>query len=196
MNKKQLRPDTTLYPVPVVLVTCASAGTPNVLTINRIASCNAEPPMLCFAIRPARRSHQVIDQAGECVVNLPWPNMEPVGDIVGTTSGATTDKWAESGLTQSPALEVAAPLIAECPVNLECRVTQRVPLASHTLFIAEVLVVHADPAVLNARGEVDFVLARGGLAYRAGQVRERPVDSGNVAELRNRARAWRSARPE
>lgn len=195
MNEKvQLSPDTTLYPVPVVLITCGSGDETNIFTLNRIASCNAEPPMISISVRPFRASHDFILQAGEFVVNIPWPDMELVTDYVGTTTASETDKWAESGLTRVPATQVKPPLLAECPVNLECKVVRRVTLPSHSLFIAEVVAIHADPAVLNERQEVDFVAAGMGLAYRSAAVRERPVDTFRPDQLLRDVHAWRDGR--
>ena len=70
-NKRQLTPDTTLYPVPVVLITCGTDDDANIFSLNRIASCNAEPPMISISVRPLRASHTPIDQLGEFVVNIP-----------------------------------------------------------------------------------------------------------------------------
>ena len=95
MRKFQLKPNTALYPVPVVLITCGANSNVNVFSLNRIASCNAEPPMLSISVRPARASHDLIDHSGEFVVNIPWPTMELITDFVGTTTMTETDKWAE-----------------------------------------------------------------------------------------------------
>jgi len=192
MKKRPLTPDTTLYPVPVVLITCGAGDKANLFSLNRIASCNAEPPMISISVRPLRASHDLIDQLGEFVVNIPWPDMELVSDFVGTTTGRNTDKWRETGLTRLPAAIVSPPLLAECPVNLECQVRHTLRLPSHSLFVAEVVAIHADESVLNERQEVDFTLAEGGLAYHAGVVRERPVENFRPAELRHKVRAWSS----
>lgn len=190
--KIQLEPDTTLYPVPVVLITCGGHDQVNVFSLNRIASCNAEPPMLSISVRPSRASHDLIDSGGEFVANVPWPEMEVVSDFVGTTTMDKVDKWQETGLTALPAAAVSAPLLAECPVNIECRVVEKVTLPSHTLFIAEVVALHAAPAVLDERGEVDFGKAQGGLPYRASVVRERPVANFRPDGLLKQVRRWRA----
>lgn len=191
MNKPQLTPNTTLYPVPVVLVTCGAGDDVNVFTLNRIASCNAEPPMLSISVRPSRASHDLIDQTGEFVVNIPWPGLELVSDFVGTTSGREIDKWQETGLTTQSASVVGSPLLDACPVNLECQVRHTLRLPSHSLFVAEVVALHALPEVLNGRQEVDFQHAGAGLVYRASVVRERPVDKFRPDELRQQVHRWR-----
>lgn len=201
-NKVQIKVNTTLYPVPVVLISCGAGDGPedvpedgpNVFSLNRISSCNAEPPMMAISIRPGRASHDIIDRLGEFVVNIPWPAMEIVSDFVGTTTIRETDKWAETGLTRLEATLVQAPLLAECPVNIECRVVERVRLPSHSLFIAEVVAIHAETTVLDDRGEVDFALAGEGLPYRAGAVREKPVLKFKPDELLRQVHHWRDAK--
>ena len=191
MTKQQLPPNTTLYPVPVVLVTCGVGEKANVFTLNRIASCNAEPPMISISVRPARASHDLIDQLGEFVVNIPWCDMETITDFVGSTTIRNTDKWQATGLTRQSATIVQPPLLAECMVNLECVVCQVLRLPSHTMFVAEVVAMHADEGVLNDKREVDFEKAITGMVYRAGVVRERPVDKFKPGDLVTDVYAWR-----
>jgi flavin reductase (DIM6/NTAB) family NADH-FMN oxidoreductase RutF len=193
-DKIQINLNTTLYPVPVVLITCGAGGDFNVFSLNRITSCNAEPPMIAISVRPMRASHDMIDRHGEFVVNIPWPTMETVSDFVGTTTIKETDKWAETGLTRLKASKVQPPLLAECPVNIECSVVQSIRLPSHSLFIAEVIALHVDSGILDDHGEVDFDLAGGGLAYRVGAVREKPVANFKPEELLRQVRHWRDNR--
>jgi flavin reductase (DIM6/NTAB) family NADH-FMN oxidoreductase RutF len=195
-NKIQITPNTTLYPVPVVLITCGAGGNFNIFSLNRIASCNAEPPMISISVRPTRASHDIIDRHGEFVVNIPPPAMEIVSDFVGTTTIRETDKWSETGLTRLKAVSVQPPLLAECPVNIECSVVQRLRLPSHSLFLAEVIALHVDSEILDDHGEVDFALAGGGLPYRAGAVREKPVFNFKPDELLRQVHHWRDARKE
>lgn len=191
MAKQQLTPDTTLYPVPVVLVTCGVGQEANVFTLNRIASCNAEPPMISISVRPTRASHDLIEQSGEFVVNIPWWDMETITDFVGSTTMRNTNKWQETGLTRQPAIIVQPPMLAECMVNLECTVRQILRLPSHSMFVAEVVAMHADEGVLNDSREVDFERAVTGMVYRSGVVRERPIDKFKPANLLADVYAWR-----
>lgn len=184
MAKRILEANTTLYPVPVVLI---SAGIimPNIMTCNRIASCSAEPPRLCIAVRPLRHSHKLIVETGEFVVNIPAPQQRLLSDYVGVVTGHSEDKWATAGLTRAPATRIQTPLIAECPVNIECVVEQQLDLGSHTLFIGLVQAVHVDEKLLDERDEIDFARANG-VVYEAGIVRERPTYKFQVDGLRQR----------
>jgi flavin reductase (DIM6/NTAB) family NADH-FMN oxidoreductase RutF len=191
MAHLRLEPNTTLYPVPVVLVTCGRGNSENVFTVNRIASCNAEPPMIAVSVRPGRASHELLEELGEFVVNFPPPNWEQLADFVGSTTHRSTDKWAETGLKRIPSERVQPPRLEDCPVQLECRIIQTIRLPSHSLFIAEVLLLHAVPEVLDTAGNVDFQKVGGGLVYRSAVVRERPVDAFKPHELLEQVRKTR-----
>lgn len=180
--KLLLEANTTLYPVPVVLIT-TGGETPNVMTLNRIASCSAEPPRIAISVRPMRYSHALIKSSGEFVVNLPSPEQQRLSDYVGVVSGQEEDKFGISALRLAPATYLKTPLLVDCPVNIECVVEQAVDLDSHTMFIGLVKAVHADEALLDERGEVDFARAQG-IAYQAAVVRERPTYNFRVNDLR------------
>lgn len=192
MSKVQWILDTTLSPVLVVLITCGAGDKANLFSLNRIDSCNAELPMISILVRPSRASHTLIGQLGQFVVNIPWPDMEMVSDFVGATTAGDIDKWQETGLARLPATAVQPPLLAGCPVNLECQIRHTLRLPSHSLFVAEVVATRADDSVLNERQEMDFTLAKEGLVTRAGVVRERPVANSRPPELRRTVRAWSS----
>ncbi len=173
MSKLILEPSTVLYPVPIVLVTCGTTE-PDIITVNRIASLAAEPPVIGISLRPARLSHEIISKTGEFVVNLPTAEMLAATDLCGTTTGRDTDKFSLAKLTMTPGHKVGAPLIVECPVNIECKVIQVVNLISHDLFLGRVEVVHADESLMNSDNEIEYQKANP-LAYEAAIVRERPA---------------------
>jgi flavin reductase (DIM6/NTAB) family NADH-FMN oxidoreductase RutF len=182
MTKRIFEPNTTLYPVPIVLIT--TGGTePNVMTCNRIISCSAEPPRLAISVRPTRYSHDLIQRSREFVVNIPTPDQLTLTDYVGVVTGSKEDKLAIAGLRLAPALHVKTPLLADCPVNIECRVEHLIALDSHTMFIGRVEAVHADEALLDTHGDVDLTRAHG-LVYASGVVREKPTYKVKVASLR------------
>lgn len=152
-----------LSPVPVVLVSCGGAEgrKPNLITIAWVGSVCSEPPMLSIAVRPERYSHALIRAMGEFVVNLPSVDQAKVTDWCGVVSGRDVDKFSGAGLTPSPGLKVACPVVAECPLNIECRVRKSLELGSHTLFLAEVVAVQVSAGLVDSRGRLD--LQRAGL---------------------------------
>lgn len=184
--KLRIEPNTTFYPVAVALIT-TGGDTPNVMTANRLVSCSAEPPRLALSVRPARYTHQLIRQTGEFVVNLPSPGQTTLADYVGVVSGRKENKIEIAGLRLAPALKLKTPLLADSPVNIECVVEQEIALDSHTMFIGLVQAIHVEEGLLDAKGEIDFTLARG-LTYDSGAVRERPTHAFRVDDLRQAVR--------
>jgi flavin reductase (DIM6/NTAB) family NADH-FMN oxidoreductase RutF len=156
LAKVPLRPDTILAPVPTFLVSCADAGgRANIITISYAGIVNTSPPLINISIKPSRLSHGIIKDSGEFVVNIPGEELLEISDWCGVVSGREFDKFAGTGLTALPAEKVKAPLIKECPVNLECAVTAIHPCGIYDLFIAEVVAAHGDEEFLNAKGRVD-----------------------------------------
>jgi len=145
-----------LSPTPVVLVGCAhrSLGH-NVLTIAWTGVDCSDPPILHVSIRPSRFSHRIIKESGCFTVNIPTRNLLRQVDLCGTVSGRDGDKFARAGLTPAEGEAVGAPIIVECPVNLECRLLQVIPLGVHDMFIGEVVARHADTSLVK-NGRVEF----------------------------------------
>ena len=110
--------------------------------------------MLSVALRPSRHSHLLVNAAREFVVNIPRAEQLEQIDLAGVWSGAEHDKFEELGLTARPASAVNAPLIEECPINIECVVRHQLDLGVHDLYLAEVVAVQYDDYVLDARGRV------------------------------------------
>jgi flavin reductase (DIM6/NTAB) family NADH-FMN oxidoreductase RutF len=107
-----------------------------------------------ISVRKATYSHGLIAESREFVINFPTPALMRETELCGSMSGRTTDKFAATGLTALPASTVRPPLIAECPVNLECRVLDIQETGDHDLFLGEVLLAHADEELLDAEGRV------------------------------------------
>jgi flavin reductase (DIM6/NTAB) family NADH-FMN oxidoreductase RutF len=70
---------------------------------------------------------------------------------VGNSSGRDIDKFAKFGLTKIPATRVKPPLLADCFVNLECKVIDGRFVNKYNLFILEVLTAWIDPAQKNPK---------------------------------------------
>jgi flavin reductase (DIM6/NTAB) family NADH-FMN oxidoreductase RutF len=180
---KAIKPgSTTLYPLPVVLVSCGIER-PNIITLAWAGTLCSDPPSVGIGVRPERFSHGLIVEAGEFVVNIPRADQVGVVDYCGQVSGRDVDKWAACDLTPAPASKVRTPLIAECPVALECRINHRLTLGVHDLFVAEVLAVQVDEQALDPQGRLDYGRAQP-LAYTGGYYWE-------LGELLGRFGDWR-----
>lgn len=156
--KAHWKPGTVIYPLPAVLVSCGTTPeTWNLLTVAWTGTVCSDPPMCSISVRRERHSYGLIREAGEFVINLTTRRLARATDWCGVRSGRDYDKFREMGLTPLPAAEVAVPIVGESPVNIECRVTQVIPLGSHDLFLAEVVHVQVDEALIDpATGKFHF----------------------------------------
>lgn len=151
-----LKPFRPVYPTPVALVTSVAAdGKPNIITLGETYNLSLRTPTIVgIGIRKACYSHKLISESREFVVNMPTTRLMEQADLCGTTSGRDVDKFALTGLTPLPALHVKPPLIAECPINLECRVIAIEEIGDHDLFQGEVLAAHVDDSLLDTESRV------------------------------------------
>jgi flavin reductase (DIM6/NTAB) family NADH-FMN oxidoreductase RutF len=173
MLKHELPPSEALYPVPVVLVSCRDkeTGKPNIITLAWCGVACSKPPMLSISIRPSRYSYRLITKARDFVVNIPSAGMLKNVDMCGILSGTKTDKFAACSLTTAKPSKVSSPLIAECPVNIECVLKDVIKLGAHDMFLGEVVAVHADDGVLGHGERIDFDKAAP-FVYTHGEYRE------------------------
>lgn len=160
MGKQSWKPGNMLYPLPAVLVSVADKqGNHNVFTVAWAGTVCSDPAMVSISVRPERHSYHMILETGEFVINLTTKELAFATDYCGVKSGKDIDKFKEMHLTPIPADKVSPPLIKESPVNIECRVTQRISLGTHDMFLAEVVAVHADEAYMDEKGRFSFTKA-------------------------------------
>ena len=134
MGRVNWRPGNMLYPLPAVMVSVADKdGKPNIFTVAWTGTVCSNPPMVSISVRPERYSYHCIEETGEFVINLTTKELTKAADFCGVRSGRDVDKFAEMNLTPWPGQKVSVPQIAESPVSLECRVTQKTELGSHTI---------------------------------------------------------------
>ncbi len=154
MKKESWKPGNMLYPLPVVLISCRNAaGEDNILTVAWAGTINTDPPMLSVSVRPSRHSYAMIQESGVFTVNLTTRELTRATDFCGVTSGRELDKFQRCDLTKEEADLISCPMIAESPVNIECRVRQEIPLGSHTMFLADILRIHADSRYMDEKGK-------------------------------------------
>ncbi|MCI8969133.1 MAG: flavin reductase family protein [Lachnospiraceae bacterium] len=161
MAKISFKPGNMLYPLPAVMVSVADReGRTNIITVAWAGTICTNPPMVSISVRPSRYSHHMILETGGFVINLTTRALVRATDYCGVRSGRDVDKWKEAGLTPVRSDVVDAPCIAECPVNIECRVVRTEQLGSHDMFIAEVAAVHVDDRYMDGKGRFHLEDAR------------------------------------
>lgn len=157
MKKNLFKGSVVLNPVPVVLITSRnSEGKENVFTVAWTGTICTKPPMLSISIRPERLSYEYIKETMEFTVNLPTRKLTRETDYCGVRSGRTNNKIEEMKFTMKEGKEVKSPYIDECPVNIECKVKDIIPLGTHDLFLAEVLCSHIDSKLLDENEKIHF----------------------------------------
>ena len=153
MAKQIWKPGNMLYPLPAVMVSVADKeGNPNIITVAWAGTVCTNPPMVSISVRPERYSYHMIDETGEFVINLTTEKLAYATDYCGVRSGKDVDKFKELHLTPEKAEYVSATLIAESPVNIECKVVKKETPGSHHIFLAEVKAVHVDDAYMDQKG--------------------------------------------
>ena len=150
------RPGPMLYPVPAVMVSCGTMEQSNIITIAWTGIVNSDPPMTYVSVRKSRFSHGLIAESGEFVINLVTADLASAADFCGVRSGRDMDKFEKAGLTRQAGDQVKAPLIAESPVNLECKVFDVKELPTHDMFLAEIVAVHIDETLKDEAGAYHF----------------------------------------
>ena len=150
MSKQNWRPGNQLYPVPAVMVSVGDAPENyNIITLAWVGTICSDPAMVSISVRPSRHSYEIIKRTGEFVINLTTEELAFATDWCGVKSGRDVNKWEAMHLTPAPGTVVKAPIIAEAPISIECKVKQILPLGSHDMFIAEVVNVQADDKYLD-----------------------------------------------
>ena len=140
-----------IEPGPVAMLTTAHKGRSNVMTMSWHMMIEFEPPRIACVVSSANHSFTALQASRECVIAIPARKLAPKVVKVGNSSGRDIDKFEVFGLTPRPATQVAAPLIAECFVNLECRVFASRLVRRYNLFILQVLAAWRDPAQKNPK---------------------------------------------
>jgi len=170
-----------MYPCPTTLVTCTDKKErDNVIAIAWIGVLGGKPPMIGMGFNKSRLSTGIIEESDEFVVNIPDENLLAETDWCGCVSGRDFDKFEKAKLTRELASKVKAPLIKECPVNIECVVREKLTLGDYRVFIGEIVETHVEEGVLNEKGGIDFSKVSPVL-YNVGEYWGMGEKKGNIA---------------
>ena len=189
-NKKSFKPGTLLSPVPAVMISCGNKEEKNIITIAWTGIINSEPPMTYISVRKSRHSHKLIAETKEFVINLTTEALTWSADYCGIKSGREIDKFEKMNLTPIPAEIVSCPMIAESPINLECKVVEMHEYPSHDMFVAEIVKVHVDENLVDENGKIDFAAA-GLMAYVHGNyygIKKNPIGRFGYSVMKPRTR--------
>ena len=168
MKRRSFPGGAVLAPVPPVLVTVSDGEVSNVLTVGWCGILATVPPKTYVSIRPSRYSYDILKRGGEFVINLATASMAREVDYIGIYTGKKVDKFKKCNLTLTKSENVAPPTIVECPIAIECRVTEIIPMGSHDVFLADIVGFTANEDIIDESGKVDFKKADL-LAYSHGE---------------------------
>ncbi len=158
MAKRLMRSPSSryFYPWPLVLVSCVDEnGKPNIITVAAASICSSNPPTVGVAIGTMQYSLGLIQNTQDFGVNLPRRDQLWKADFCGSYSGREMNKFEACGFTVQQPRFIKSPLIAECPVSMECKLIETVHLGNHDWLIGEIVAVWCDEAVVDEHGRLD-----------------------------------------
>lgn len=145
-----------LAPVPAVLVSCGDMENSNMLTVAWTGIVSTKPAMLYISVRKERYSYNIIKNSKQFVINLTTENLVFATDYAGVRSGRDIDKFEKLGLTKVKATNINCPMIAESPVNIECKVEKIIELGSHDMFLSRIVAVNIDEKYIDKNDSFDI----------------------------------------
>ncbi|MFC1990694.1 flavin reductase family protein [Chloroflexota bacterium] len=158
MSKVLMGPTTLIYPMPVLLIGANVNGKPNFMTAAWGGIADGEPPMISVAINNTRYTLIGVRHNLTFSVNVPSEDLVKEADYCGTTSGAEVDKSKVCQFKVFYGKLNNAPLIEQCPVNLECRAVHILNLGSHSLVIGKIEETHVSETCLtDGKPDIDKI---------------------------------------
>src|SRR3972149_11530947 len=156
MSKRQIGPSTKMFPMPTMLVAVRTGeNSANISTIAWGGILGGSPPIIGLSVARSHYSTPFLQKERNFTINVPSPRLALQADYCGVVSGAKDpDKAATCGLTLAPSTKIPSPLIAECPLNFECRTYQEIEFRRSILFLAEVVETHVDEGILDGEGNI------------------------------------------
>jgi flavin reductase (DIM6/NTAB) family NADH-FMN oxidoreductase RutF len=120
---------------------------PNFMALGWLTRVNFKPPMLGVAVNQGHASHAAIIETGEFSVNFPTVDMVEVTDYVGLVSGKRVDKSKLFDIFYGELK--GAPMISECPLTIECKLSRTVELPTNSFFIGEIVGSYSEEQFLT-----------------------------------------------
>lgn len=154
MKKEADKTKARIKPMPNTIVSCRKDGHDNALAVGVASVASIDPVMVMLGIIPSRFSYDMVKDTGKFVVNIPTKEFSEKYMYLGTVSGRDEDKLASINTTDADIID--APILTDCPVNIECSVVDSIQPGSHELFIGKVEKVHCDEEYLTEDNDVKW----------------------------------------
>lgn len=141
-----------LHPKLTVLLTSVNEeGKPNIITLAWTMPTSFDPPLIAVSIGTSRFSHDLVENSGEFVVNIPTRDILDATLFCGSSFGKSVNKFKETGLTPIKSEEVTPPRVGECVAHLECKVVDKIRTGDHTIFVGEIVASSADEELFDKK---------------------------------------------
>lgn len=154
MPKLEWKGGALLAPLPPAMISCGTMEESNILTVAWTGIVNTVPPKTYISVRPERFSYHIIEEQKEFVINLTNEALVAAADFCGMYTGAKVNKFEKCGLHKEAVPGFSCPMIAESPMALACRVTETIPMGSHTVFLADIVSVHVEESLIGTDGRL------------------------------------------
>jgi len=159
MEKIDLGPQGFGFPMPMALVGADLPSGPSFLAAAWFNRCQPNPPRLMVALGQEHATNAGIREHGEFSICIPSIDQVAVADWCGLVSAKRgADKASPFTIFRGSAEH--APMIAECPLCLECRVHQTFPVDRVELFVADIVGTWTEKRFLREDGKPDIVKLR------------------------------------
>ena len=136
------------------MVTCGNMETADIVTVGWTGIVSSDPPRAYISLRPSRWSYRIIRETGEFAIHPVSSSMVRALDFCGNVTGRKVNKFERCHLSRVAANQINCPLIGEAPLALEGRVFQRLPMGSHDMFLADIVAVDVDEALVDEDGRL------------------------------------------
>jgi flavin reductase (DIM6/NTAB) family NADH-FMN oxidoreductase RutF len=153
--KKNIQPSNIIYPQPIALVTCCDSDeNDNIITIAWTSNASRVPPIVMISIGGEKYSYRLINETKEFGLNIPCSSILEKVDFCGQNSGEQVDKFEKTCLTKIDSSVIKPKLIAECPINYECRVADIIKIGGGNIIFGEVVSCMMDENILDENDAV------------------------------------------
>jgi flavin reductase (DIM6/NTAB) family NADH-FMN oxidoreductase RutF len=142
MEKKLLQVG-RLVPSSVTLLSVATKEKQDAMTASAMFV-SEDPPLLVISVAKNIVSHDLIEKAGEFVLNVASTNQVKLAKQLGFTHGRELDKFKKFRISKGKASKIKSPLIKGSFANIECRVITSLSAANYIVYLAEVVAYKVD----------------------------------------------------
>ena len=149
--KTQIGAVNSLYPMPTTIVGALVDTKPNYTTIAHVGIMDLGS--ISLGMNKVHYTNVGIKENGTFSVNIPPVHMVKQTDYCGLVSGRNFNK-ATLCKTFYGKLKTA-PMIEECPINMECKLVKTVDFPNHDVFVGRIIATYSDDEVLTGDA-VDF----------------------------------------